>query len=290
MNMVLRNISVSLLVAVGAAPPALSQTPDEQMSEQTQQAADLAEPEEEVWTPPDLNIDTIQSRPQIDLVRGAELYRVRCAACHGPSGRGDGAAARFMDPKPRDLVSGTYKLRSTATGELPTDSDLYRTVSRGIRGTGMPGWSGLQPEDRWQLVEFLKSLSPRFVNEEPGAVVPMPAPIAATPELIARGGGVYMAMKCGECHGMAGRGDGPAAWTLKDDDQKCIYPFDMTRGWRLKGGPKAVDIVRTLLTGLDGTPMPSYNGTLSDRDTWALAHYITSFYQDEETIPRVDQY
>lgn len=61
---------------------------------------------------------------------GQAIYRTHCAACHGASGRGDGEASGLLFPKPRDLTSGRFRLRSTPSGSLPTDEDLVRTVTR----------------------------------------------------------------------------------------------------------------------------------------------------------------
>jgi hypothetical protein len=71
---------------------------------------------------------------------GATVYRARCAACHGPSGRGDGMYAAFLNPRPIDFTSGRYKFRSTETGSLPTDADLAHSITEGLHGTSMPAW------------------------------------------------------------------------------------------------------------------------------------------------------
>jgi cytochrome c oxidase cbb3-type subunit 2 len=222
-------------------------------------------------------------RPAADLARGRSLYATKCATCHGPDGRGDGAAARHLDPPPRDLTRGVYKLRSTPSGALPTDDDLYRTITRGVPGTSMPPWSGLASDDRWQLVYHLKSLSPRFARKgrvRPPVVVPAAPP--STPALVARGAAVYDAMECGKCHGPDGRGDGPAAHTLEDDRGRRIHPFDMTRRSKQKAGRAPEDLYRVIHTGLDGTPMPSYAASLGEDDTWALVHFVRSLSVDEE--------
>ena len=69
--------------------------------------------------------------------RGKAIYFQRCSFCHGLLGDGNGPAADFMDPRPRDFTLGTFKFRTTQSGELPLDEDLFRTVSRGLSGTGM---------------------------------------------------------------------------------------------------------------------------------------------------------
>jgi cytochrome c553 len=69
--------------------------------------------------------------------QGRAIYIRRCSFCHGLMGDGEGPAAQFLDPRPRDFTLGTFKFRTTQSGELPTDEDLFRTVSRGLSGTGM---------------------------------------------------------------------------------------------------------------------------------------------------------
>src|SRR6185503_269528 len=97
------------------------------------------------------------------LERGKELYNTNCAHCHGERGDGAGYGAPFLVPAPRDFVAAQYKFRTTASGQLPTDEDIFRTISRGATGTGMPPWQYLLDEnDRWALVDYVKSFSPRL--------------------------------------------------------------------------------------------------------------------------------
>lgn len=244
-----------------------------------------AEEEAPASAPASAPAATGSPRPAADLARGARLYRQRCAACHGREGRGDGTLADDLDPRPRDFTRGTYKLRSTPSGRIPTDADLFETITRGLPGTSMSGWAGLSTADRWQLVYFVKSLSPRFARRPapPPLIVP-PAPVV-THDLVERGAAVYVEMRCGECHGADGRGDGPAAWQLVDDQKRRIYPFDMTRGWKLKAGREPERIYRVLHTGLDGTPMPSYHDVLSEEDSWALVFFVRSLFVDTAEAP-----
>ena len=125
-------------------------------------------------------------RPVEDTEVGRALYMKRCFWCHGEQGHGDGPSAVGMFPRPRDFVRADYKIRSTAHGRLPTDEDLLRLITRGVPGTPMPAWEKiLTPHERWQLVYFLKSLSPRFKTEkrEPIAVPPNQASVERGKEL-----------------------------------------------------------------------------------------------------------
>ena len=72
-----------------------------------------------------------------DTSAGRHVYGKWCAGCHGDNGAGDGAGARHMIPPPRDFTVGLYQIRSTASGELPTDADLLRSIDEGLFCTAM---------------------------------------------------------------------------------------------------------------------------------------------------------
>ena len=76
-------------------------------------------------------------------LEGKHLYRRYCIGCHGPAGDGNGMNAQWIDPKPRDFTEATFKCRSTPTGTLPTDQDLYNAITRGFVTTNMPSWRPL---------------------------------------------------------------------------------------------------------------------------------------------------
>ncbi len=191
----------------------------------------------------------------VSLERGERVYRVACAACHGRSGRGDGVAARYLEPRPRDLTSGRFRFRSSSS-RGPTDADLYEIVTRGIPRTSMPGWEDLLSErERRDVVAYVKTFSDVFAS--PGRPLVIPADPGATVESVAEGKNVYMLMQCFQCHGYRGRGDGPGAKSLRNAAGESIKPFDFTIG-DYKWGKDGRSIFRTFEAGLDGTPMPSY--------------------------------
>ncbi len=216
-----------------------------------------------------------RGRPDFQaLEQGRLVFEQNCAICHGALGDGRGMAGMMVRTKPRNFRPGVFKFRSTPTGSLPTDEDLFQTISRGLRGTGMVAQDDLPERERRAVVEYLKTFSDRFRAEKPQAPVPIPEAPPRTPEVIARGRDVYQKAECFKCHGTEGRGDGPSAEGMKDSWGYPIQPTDLSRPLKRGSTPEA--IYRTVVTGLDGTPMPSYEGALSEEELWALSHYVAS--------------
>lgn len=213
-------------------------------------------------------------RPAVDVERGRQLYVGRCAVCHGANGDGRGPVASTMNPPPRDLTKGEFRVRSTRPGDPPTDDDLFQTISRGLDGTAMPSWAGLSERDRWALVDVVKSFSRRFDGARPVALA-----VTETPDLsgaaVTRGRTSFRRFGCVDCHGEGGRGDGPAAHKLVDTSGRPIRPYDMTTG-RPKRGNAAADLFLVVRSGIEGTPMPGYAAAVSAEDTWDLVAYVRS--------------
>ncbi len=203
--------------------------------------------------------------------QGRALYEQQCAICHGEDGMGEGEAAQYLFPKPRDFTWGVFKVRSTPSGEAPTDEDLLSTLTNGIPGSAMPSFRALPEGDRTALVQYVKQLAE--LTEEPFGVIRPSEPPSPTPELLAMGQEVFERAKCADCHGEEGRGDGPSAPTLEDDWGYPSLPNDFTRGI-YKGGGTLSDIYLRFTTGMDGTPMPSFSGSITEEERWALAHYV----------------
>ena len=212
-----------------------------------------------------------------DVEAGKKLYETKCAICHGFDGKGDGPAAPYLSPRPRDFTRGLYKIRSTGSGHLPTDEDLFKVITKGMPGTSMPAWDILTEKERRYLVAYIKTFSQRFAAEPPPEPIPEGQPIPPTPESLAKGKELYNLMECFKCHGDEGRADGPSAPELKDEWGFPIRPANLTKAWTFRGGSSATDIRRTLMTGLAGTPMPSYADSFENpEDSWHLANYVRS--------------
>lgn len=207
---------------------------------------------------------------------GKALYQRYCIFCHGPYGDGRGESAPYLDPKPRDFTKAVFKCRSTPSGSLPLDSDLYDTISRGVHASGMPSWKPLLKQERVDLIAYIKSFSSAFQEEKPAAPVVIPPEPASSPESIARGAQLFQSMNCWSCHGKDGRGHGPSAAALTDSSGNPITPFDFTSGSHFKCGSTDRDMFRDLMTGLDGTPMPSFAAALTAEQKWDVIHFIRS--------------
>lgn len=222
-----------------------------------------------------------------DPANGKARYEKSCSQCHGDSGDGKGPASPRLRPKPRDFTSGAYKVRSTPNGELPTDEDIYRAVADGLPGTAMPAWAGVfSDREIRDLVAYLKTFNDRFQEEQPSRVFEIKGPKKATPQSMARGREIYLELGCSQCHGQEGRGDGSSAPTLTDDAGDPLPPANFHEGWHFRGGHRAEDIFRTIMTGFNGTPMPSFIDALGDNPegqdkAWDLANYVRSLSPDE---------
>jgi len=205
---------------------------------------------------------------------GKMLYRRFCIGCHGPDGNGQGMNAQWIDPKPRDFTEATFKCRSTPTGTLPTDDDLYNAITRGFVDTNMPSWRPLNPQQRADLVAFIKTWSPRWAKEKPGAVLNIPPETPITIESILHGRELFQKLECWKCHGPEGHADGPSAATLTDSKGDPIKPFNFSTGDRFMCGDTNRDLYRIFMTGLDGSPMPSFADVIQPNDAWDLVHFL----------------
>ena len=102
------------------------------------------------WTaPPAEKAKKNTAAPSANVVeQGKKLAQVNCVSCHGTSGKGDGAAAAALNPKPADWTS--------AKVQSETDGELFWKITAG-RGP-MPPWRHLPENDRWALVQYIRTL------------------------------------------------------------------------------------------------------------------------------------
>ena len=226
------------------------------------------------------------------LNHGEWVYRGLCIGCHGVNGDGNGAVWELADVyapehklprRPRDFTEAVFKLRSTPSGSFPTDVDLFKSISRGlVADNDMPSFKFLPERDRWAVVAYIKTLSPRWEDEaefqeDPIAIAEPPLP---EPSMLTAGKDVYARMQCAECHGPVGKGDGPSAPGLEDDSGLPIVPRDFTDAAQFVGDSSPKGVYQTFTTGLDGTPMPSFADFLDEQQRWQLVWYVISLRAD----------
>jgi mono/diheme cytochrome c family protein len=213
---------------------------------------------------------------------GKVLYGKYCSQCHGDKGDGQGYATSHLYPLPRDFTTGKFKVRTTPNGALPTHQDLVNIIRRGMPYTSMPAWPNLTDQEVSDLAYFLTTFSADFSNPErvPQAVQ-LPSAPASTNETIELGKKLYEDNGCLKCHGTLGRGDGPSAPTLVDDYGHPIRAADLAQRWTFRGGSSREDIFRTMTTGLNGTPMPSFADALPPEQRWAITDFIASLSSED---------
>jgi len=205
---------------------------------------------------------------------GKQLYFRYCWGCHGFHGDGNGENGPYLNILPRNFVAATFKCRSTPTGTLPTDEDLYDSLGRGFTNSNMPAWISLTKQQRADMVAFIKTFSPRWKTDKPGDPIHVPAESAVTLDSIKHGKELFTKLECWKCHGQEGRGDGPSAATLTDSNEQPIRPYNFAEGSRFKCGATNHDLYKIFMTGLDGTPMPSFADVIKPEDAWDLVHYL----------------
>jgi mono/diheme cytochrome c family protein len=208
---------------------------------------------------------------------GRAVYQKNCAQCHGDKGDGESYATPHLLPRPRDFTTGSFKVRTTPNGALPVHQDLVNIIRRGMPYTSMPAWPALSDREVSDLAYYIKTFSPNFSSAE-NAPQPMelPGAPASSEESIELGKTLYVETGCVKCHGNLGRGDGPSAPTLTDDYGRPIRAANLAHSWTFRGGSSREDIFRTMTTGMNGTPMPSFADSLSTEQRWAITDFIVS--------------
>jgi len=246
------------------------------------------------------------------LTEGRHTYAIYCKGCHGENGDGKGPAERVLHPKPRNFVTADFKFNSRRSGQLPTDQDLFDTITRGLTGSSMPSWKLLPERQRWALVAYIKTFSPKWEEFDPAPTVPVVEDPYAVDEdksrAIARGEAVFHGLaQCWTCHPAFVSPEKIQAYQemmeipptqefredlhravarLSSEDQVVFVP-DFRRD-RLRAGNDVRVLYRSIAAGVTGTAMPTWvdsiqmkseqsDGYVTTRgDLWAIAYYVHS--------------
>ncbi|MBI4516575.1 MAG: c-type cytochrome [Deltaproteobacteria bacterium] len=270
--------ALTLRVSAEAAPPvAAAEGPGS-----ATHTDDTSRPLPARWTP----TEAVPSSPEL-IKLGEQVYTKQCVACHGAKGDGEGEAAYLLYPKPRNFRTGRFRLVSTWEG-MPTDEDLYLTISRGMPGSAMPSWGHLSEKERWGLVHYVKSLMEAPITIKPSAapaaegqqgtgivIVPPEPPYDAAAQARAQ---ELFKDACASCHGVTGKGDGVDV--QRDEAGYPTRPRDLTLGV-FKGSPEPEVIYRRIIAGLPGSPMPMSDWAYGN-DAWHLVHFVRSLSSDAQ--------
>ncbi len=243
------------------------------------------------------------------LNSGEHLYVTYCSACHGMKGDGKGPAAIGLRPPPRNFTKGQFKFAAVSSGQLPNDNDFLNTIQMGLHGTAMLPWKDVPKREIMDIVQYIKTLSPKWAEKTPGEpIVPGPDPWGAErkAEAVTRGMKVYHGMaQCLSCHPAYETKETINAASLelskreatlrpdayhsemKDSDYGYkLMPPDFTRD-HVRSGETLEDFYRTIAAGIGGTAMPTWKGALPDDDIWAMAYYVRSLI-DIKGTPAAD--
>ena len=183
------------------------------------QGAALADPgknqsgeSDRVYPPPEKPATSHQHSGSDKQTLGETVYKHMCVFCHGEDGNGGGKAMAYLYPWPRDFRKGVFKHRSTPTGSLPLDEDIYQTIARGVPGTSMPAWGTALTEDETRsVVQYIKKFSQRFSEEKPKDPVVIQSVPPTTEDEIKKGKALFKELRCSRCHGTDLKGGGANA-------------------------------------------------------------------------------
>jgi len=238
----------------------------------------------------------------VDNTSQRKLYLLHCAGCHGSDGLGNGIAARFVFPKPRDFTTGRFRLVRTVN-RVASAEDIEQAISRGVPGTSMQGWQqlgqeavseltaevlrlredGVRKKVRRSLAEDGKAATTDEVDPivlaltRPGEVWQSPRFPASDAASIDRGAEVFVKQSCHSCHGR----DGAGSWQmdLVDDKGRPTWATDL-RFDHYKGPSDALSIARRITLGMPGSAMPA-SRKLSEQELADLVHYCQSLAREE---------
>ena len=99
-------------------------------------------------------------------IAGHANYLLRCQACHGPSGQGDGPGAVVLDLAPANFVQDTL----LAARDFQALFDKIRSGGGGLHGSTMPAWGVMLTDGEvWDLVSYISTFQPGVLSSPPGS-------------------------------------------------------------------------------------------------------------------------
>lgn len=206
---------------------------------------------------------------------------------------------------PKDINSTVENLTQESKGEgkRASQGELRKQAVEGVMKT--------ISEELAETVESIAGdIAEAWSNADQAESVITPT-VKRTPpsrESIERGRKLYLSQvegkktQCADCHGAAGRGDGPNTeqfWPIPGTTPERKYetvglhdewgqpqqPRNLTRGI-YRGGRRPVDIYRRIYAGIRGTQMPGFGGTvLNDAEIWDVVNYVLSIPFDGKQSP-----
>jgi mono/diheme cytochrome c family protein len=248
------------------------------------------------WGPDQLALGNT-SAVVAQLRSGREVYANYCVGCHGEKGDGEGPAARFLDPKPRDFRLGRIKFAAVSSGEAPREEDYLRILQHGLAGTAMPSFELLPEREKLAVVAYVKSFYDGWDEDGEGGAISVGKDPFVGEEDAGREEGrkVYNGLaNCWSCH---------PAYDLREDilnvnEGTDLPPPDLRPNlyvpeikdsqWgapimppdflfdRMKNGIEIEDLARVIASGVGGTAMPTWAGALEPEQIWGLAYYVQS--------------
>jgi len=187
---------------------------------------------------------------------GRIIFENMCWTCHGPAGRGDGPAVQAGSmAAPPTFHADAYSAANSAA--------LERRFRGGLDGTD-ENHSHMQyvasllvPERFAAALSFIPALT--YPSELPGSAL---------------AGETIYEFRCVGCHGVSGRGDGPASGSLAN-----LTPADFTTDTLLASGDweATYDRIREGGQSMHGSSMPPWGIALSEADIWDLVAYLATF-------------
>ncbi len=106
-------------------------------------------------SPPTDVMKYISSTPEM-VEKGKSIFTMNCVSCHGEQGKGDGVAGASLNPKPRNF----HDLNGWTNG--PSMTMMYKTLQEGITSRGMASYANLPPEDRLNLIMYIRTFLPDY--------------------------------------------------------------------------------------------------------------------------------